>query len=113
MPAKKMHGYHEMMYRVLKVQFLTRKAVKLQAKRKKIGGKTHHMPRPEEQNACHSFRIALLQSITKIGTEISTMKCNKKTLHKFSPHIPPKTSKGIMSKSTNGMMQADITVRTQ
>jgi hypothetical protein len=40
------------------------------------------------------------------------MKMRKKTLHEFSPHIPPKTPKRS-SSSTNEMLHTDIIVRTQ
>jgi hypothetical protein len=52
----------------------------------------------EGREACHNINTDLMQSVTKsrrrkIGTQ-SIMKHNKKTLHEFSPDIPPKTSKG-------------------
>jgi hypothetical protein len=45
---------------------------------------------PRTRKACHSINTAFMQSATEIGTQ-STMKSNMKTLHEFSPHIPPKT----------------------
>jgi hypothetical protein len=38
-----------------------------------------------------------LQSIAKIGSQ-GTMKRSRETLHKFSPHIPQKPTKGNIMK---------------
>jgi hypothetical protein len=60
-------------------------------------------PSPRKRKACHSISTAFLQSVTEIGTQ-STMKSNRKTLHKFSPHIPPKAPKRNISSATNEYM---------
>jgi hypothetical protein len=39
------------------------------------------------------------------------MKSNIKTLHEFSPHTPPKTPKGKISRSTNKMLHMSFTRR--
>jgi hypothetical protein len=70
------------------------------------------MPSPRNIKACHNIRDALIQSVAKIRTQ-SIMKSNRETLHEFSTHIPQKPSKGTKSRSTNEMMRADITIRSQ
>jgi hypothetical protein len=69
--------------------------------------------------ARHSISTALMQSVAKIGTQ-STMKSIRKTLHEFSPHIPPKMSKGgrkriikifLQEKAAQTTKQKDGTLR--
>jgi hypothetical protein len=48
---------------------------------------------PRKRKACHRISTALLKSVAKIGTQ-STMKSSRKTLHEFTSHISPRTSKG-------------------
>jgi hypothetical protein len=59
--------------------------------------------------ACRDVSTALLQSAAEIGTQ-SAMKSSKKTLHEFTSHIPPKTPKRNISRSTNEMMLTDIII---
>jgi hypothetical protein len=73
-------------------------------------------PKPEEQEGMPQHEHSpphLLQSVAKVGTQI-TMTGSTKTLNEFSPHIPPKTPKtNISSSMTNELLHADITVKTQ
>jgi hypothetical protein len=57
---------------------------------------------PRNRKARHRVSTALLKSVAEIGTQ-SAMKSGRKTLHKFSSHIPPKTPKRKRSRSTNKM----------
>jgi hypothetical protein len=91
---------------------LTKRAVGTTKQKKKGGKNPTSLLSPRIRKACHSISTALLESVAKIGTQ-STMKSNIKTLHEFSPHIPQKTSKGNKSRSTNEMLHADITPKTQ
>jgi hypothetical protein len=65
-----------------------------------------------DRKACHSISTALLQSVAEIGTQ-NTMMSSGKTLHEFSPHIPPKTPKRNINSSTNEIMHTDITLKAQ
>jgi hypothetical protein len=77
-----------------KVNFFQEEAVETTKQKEKKGGKSLS---PRNRKACRSISTALLQSVTKIGTQ-STMKGNKKTLikshttvrrlmHDFFPYI--------------------------
>jgi hypothetical protein len=59
--------------------------------------------------ACHIINIALLQSIAEIKTQ-STMKRAQRIL---ALHIPQKPSKRKISRSTNEVLHAYVTARTQ
>jgi hypothetical protein len=63
---------------------------------------------PRNRKARLSISTALLQSVAEIGIH-STMKSNRKTMHEFSPHIPHKTPKRNISRSTDEMLHTDIT----
>jgi hypothetical protein len=85
---------------------LQEKAVKATSEKKKRG--KNLSPR-NRTKACHSVGTALLKSVAEIGTQ-SAMKSSRKTLHGLSPHIPQKTPKRNISRSTNKMLHTVINV---
>jgi hypothetical protein len=91
------------------MKLLTRKKCKPPSKKEKGGGNPTGLS-PRNRKACHSINSALVQSVAMIRTQ-STMKIYRKALHEFSPHIPPKPSKGNISRSTNKMLHADNEIK--
>jgi hypothetical protein len=69
--------------------FLQDKALET-TKRKGEGREKTHKPKAEEHDRMPQHQHC---PSAKIGNQ-SVMKSNKETLHEFSPHIPPKMSKG-------------------
>jgi hypothetical protein len=89
--------------------FLQEKAAETTKQKEETGKKLS----PRNRKACHSISNALLQSVAEIGTH-SAMKSSRKTLHGLSPHIPQKTPKMNISRSTYEMLHTtDITIRAQ
>jgi hypothetical protein len=78
---------------------ITYKKKQWPGKKKKIGKNLN----PRNWKACHSVSTALLKSVAEIGTQ-GAVKSSRKTLHEFTSHIPPKTPKRKISRSTNEML---------
>jgi hypothetical protein len=74
------------------LKVLTRKAVETANQEGKKNGRENPTGLSKRnKETCQNSGTSFLQSTAKIGTQ-STMKSNKKTLQKFSPHVhPPKT----------------------
>jgi hypothetical protein len=89
-------------------KFLQEKAVEASKQKEK----KRKIPKPRNMKACHTVSTALLQNVAGIETH-STTKNNRKTLHEFTSHIPPNTTKGNRSSSTNEMLHTDVTSRAQ
>jgi hypothetical protein len=102
---------HPSWHGLLNKKILQEKAVEATKEKEEKRGKL----KPEEQEGMpqhRQFGIAVMKSVAEIGTK-SAMKSSIKTLHERTSHIPQKTPKWNISRSTNKMLHTDTTARAQ